>query len=72
MRSFTDDAGARWQVMIGKESWGTLVLLFSPARGGEPRTSVLNAETTLLASAELDALSDDSLRAHLRDSRPWS
>ncbi len=72
MRSFTDDAGARWQVMIGKESWGTLVLLFSPDSGGDARTSILHAETMLLASAELDALSDDSLRARLRDSRPWS
>lgn len=72
MRSFTDDAGARWQVMIGKESWGTLVLVFSPESGGAARTSILNAETMLLASAELDALPDDSLRARLRDSRPWS
>jgi hypothetical protein len=72
MRSFTDDAGARWHVMIGKESWGTLVLLFSPESGGGARTSILVAETMFHANAELDALSDDALRARLRDSRPWS
>ncbi len=72
MRDFTDDAGARWQVMIGKESWGTLVLLFSPAHGGDARTSILAAETMFDASAVLGALSDDELRDRLRDSRPWS
>jgi hypothetical protein len=72
MRSFTDDAGHLWQVTIGKESWGTLVLLFSPASGGDARTSILDAETMLRANAELDALSEDALRARLRDSRPWS
>jgi len=72
MRAFSDDTGRRWQVMLGKESWGTLVLLFSPADGGEMRTSVLSAETMLAANAELDAMSDDDLRARLRESRPWT
>jgi hypothetical protein len=71
VRSFTDDAGRAWQVVLGKESWGTLVLLFSPAAGGDARTSVLSAETTFDANAELDALTDDQLRDRLRDSRPW-
>ena len=71
MRDFTDDAGRRWQVVLGKESWGTLVLLFSPRAGGDTRTSILAAETSFGASAELDALSDDELRDRLRDSRPW-
>jgi hypothetical protein len=72
MRAFIDEAGQRWQVILGKESWGTLVLLFSPDAGGESRTSVLAAETMLAASAELDAMTDDDLRARLRDSRPWT
>ena len=71
MRSFTDDEGARWEVVLGKASWGTLTLLFAPAAGGETRTSILHAETTLAANAELDALSDADLRDRLRDSRPW-
>ena len=72
MRAFDDLDGRRWQVVLGKESWGTLVLLFSPDGGGDTRTSVLSAETMLAASAELDAMSDDDLRARLRDSRPWT
>jgi len=72
MRALIDSAGRRWEVMLGKESWGTLVLLFSAADAGETRTSVLSAETMLAANAELDAMSDDDLRARLRDSRPWT
>lgn len=72
MRAFTDDEGAGWEVMLGKESWGTLVLLFTPRAGGGARTSVLASETMFAANAELDAMTDDQLRARLRDSRPWS
>lgn len=71
MRGFADDAGRPWRVVIGKESWGTLVLLFSPESGGEIRRSVLAAETAFAANAELDSLSDDDLRDRLRDSGPW-
>jgi hypothetical protein len=71
VRPFTDDAGRRWEVVLGKESWGTLLLLFTPTAGGDARTSVLAAETSFEANAELDALSDDQLRDRLRDSRPW-
>jgi hypothetical protein len=72
VRSFLDDAGSAWQVTLGKESWGTLVLLFTPESGGDARTSVLSSETMFDASAELAALDDDALRERLRDSRPWA
>lgn len=72
MRSFLDDAGNPWQVTLGKESWGTLVLLFTPESGGGPRTSVLTSETMFDASAELEALDDAALRERLRESRPWN
>ena len=72
MRAFVDEHGRRWQVVLGKESWGTLVLLFSPDAGGDTRTSILASETMRDASAELDAMTDDDLRARLRDSRPWT
>lgn len=71
MRSFLDESSNPWQVTLGKESWGTLVLLFTPEPGGDARTSILSAETMFDASAELDALDDDALRERLRDSRPW-
>ena len=72
MRAFDDETGRRWQVVLGKESWGTLVLVFTPREAGDSRTSVLAAETMLAANAELDAMTDDDLRARLRDSRPWT
>ena len=72
MRAFVDERGQRWQVVLGKESWGTLVLLFSPEAGGDTRTSILSSETMRDASAELDAMTDDDLRARLRESRPWT
>jgi hypothetical protein len=72
MRAFLDDRGERWQVVLGKESWGTLVLLFSPDAGGEARTSILSSETMRDATAELDAMTDDDLRARLRESRQWT
>lgn len=71
MRSFLDDTGQRWEVTVGKESWGTLVLIFTPTAGGDARTSVLSAETSFDANAELDAFTDGELRDRLRDSRPW-
>jgi hypothetical protein len=72
VRSFLDDAGRRWEVVLGKESWGTLVLIFTPTAGGDARTTVLSAETSFDANAELDALTDDELRDRLRASRPWT
>ncbi len=72
MRAFTDTTGRQWHVTIGKESWGTLVLLFTPTGSGDARTSVLTAETQFAASAELDAMSDSELRDRLGESRPWT
>ena len=75
MRRFT--AGGRpseerlWEVVIGRESWGTLVLLFSPVSGGHVRKSVLVAETMLDAEAELGAMTDSELRERLASSSPW-
>jgi hypothetical protein len=71
VRSFTDETGRQWEVVLGKESWGTLVLLFSPAAGGDVRVSALSSETSFDASAELDALTDAQLRDRLRDAHPW-
>jgi hypothetical protein len=71
VRSFLDDARQPWEVILGKESWGTYVLVFTPTTGGDARTSVLASETSFDANAELDTLTDGELRDRLRDSRPW-
>jgi hypothetical protein len=56
---------------VGRESWGTLVLLFTPLAGGDVRKSVLAAETPLAAETELGAMTDDQLRVRLDSSSPW-
>lgn len=71
MRSFTDQAGIDWDVLVGKESWGTLVLLFSRRDVSETRQVVLAAETTMAAELELAALSEGELQERLRESVPW-
>jgi len=72
MRRFSADDGALWDAVIGHESWGTFVVLFTPAIGGrDPRKYTLAAESALVAETELGAKSDDELRALLGESSPW-
>ena len=70
MRRFTSNDES-WDAVVGHESWGTFVLLFTPARGGDVKKSVLTGETPLQAQTELDAMSDDELRARLASASPW-
>lgn len=71
MRNFRDAEGREWDVVVGRESWGTLVLLFSPRVGSDNRVSPLPSETTREAEQELLALDDDELRERLAASTPW-
>ena len=71
MRTITDSAGARWDVLVGRESWGTHVLLFVPRDGGDARQVVLAAETTTAAEHELDGLSDGRLVEMLGEATVW-
>jgi hypothetical protein len=71
MRRFTANDGALWDAVVGHESWGTFVVLFTPVAGGAARKSILAGETAIAAETELDAKSDDNLRALLEDSSPW-
>ena len=71
MRRFSSNDGALWDAVIGHESWGTFVIVFSPVAGGDARKVTMSEETALAAETELDAKSDDDLRALLSDSGPW-
>jgi hypothetical protein len=71
MRRFTALDGTQWDAVLGHESWGTFVVLFTPAGGGSVRKAVLAAESALAAETELDALDDGALRALLASSSPW-
>jgi hypothetical protein len=72
MRRFSDETGSPWDATLGRESWGTFVILFTRATGGEVRKAVLAAETMLDAQQELEALAEQELRGRLATSQPWT
>jgi hypothetical protein len=73
LRNFEDELGRGWSVSVGRESWGSQLLLFSPRDGQEGvRKSALSAGTPLEAAQELEALSLDQLRSRLAQAEPWS
>lgn len=62
MRRFRDAGGADWDVVVGKESWGTLCALFVPvAAKVQIRQVVLSAVTALDAESQLDEMTDEAL-----------
>lgn len=71
MRTITDNGGTRWDVTVGRESYGIQVLLFSPQSSGGVRKAALEAGTRLAAERELAALSEPDLLDRLDRSQPW-
>lgn len=72
VRELADLEGRRWDATIGKESWGTLLILFVPRDGGVPRKSVLLSESPFDAEREFDAMDEEELRARLSAAQPWT
>lgn len=70
MRPFTDRDGARWDVVLGRESWGAIVALFVPVAGGDVRQAPLPANGYDSAMAALDAMDDGQLQRLLDHSQP--
>jgi hypothetical protein len=63
MRRFEDDHGRRWDVVLGRESWGALYALFVPAGHADPvRQTLLNAVRHGTAQLELDEMPVQRLR----------
>lgn len=71
MRRFIANDGAFWDAVIGHESWGTFVVLFTPVAGGDARKVVLAEESALAAENELGEKTEDDLRIMLEHSSPW-
>lgn len=71
MRSFSDEAGRDWDAAVGRESWGSVVLLLAPRAEGGVRVAPLASETVRDAERELAAMSEQMLREQLAASRPW-
>jgi hypothetical protein len=71
MRDFLDALGSRWDVTVGRESYGTFVLLFARRDAPEVRRLVLAPETVADAERELEALTDEEMQARLAQAEPW-
>lgn len=71
MRHFTDEQGRSWDVVVGRESWGAPVLLFTERAGDAIRQAPLAAQTMLDAGQALAELSDDELRERLAGAVDW-
>jgi hypothetical protein len=66
MRRYRDRSGAEWDVVLGRESWGTLLALFVPASGDAAvRQAPLAATAYDAATQELDGMDDAALQALL-------
>lgn len=72
MRTFADEAGSQWSVALGRESFGTFVLLFTREDAVDVRKSMLPSEGSAQAESEFAELTDDALRARLASALPWS
>jgi hypothetical protein len=71
MRRFADGRGGLWDVVVGRESWGTLYALFVPAGRDEAvRQALLHAAGYDEAQRELDALDEAALRELLSRATP--
>jgi hypothetical protein len=69
MRSFKDGDGALWDVVVGRESYGTVVALFLPKSGSEsPRQAHLDVSSSDDGNRVLRELSADALMGLFRES----
>lgn len=67
MRRFQDRSGVAWDVVLGRESWGTSVALFVPPTSSEldVRQAPLHSAAQDAAMRELEAMDDAALQALL-------
>ncbi len=69
MRRFSDEEGQEWEVVAGRESWGSIVAIFIPCESDQAMRQVpAPASGYEEASAWMDTLQDDELRRLLADS----
>lgn len=69
MRRFEDSEGLEWEAVVGKGSFGMLVLLFH--RGADIRQIQITQENRISAERHLAALSIEELRIRLADAEAW-
>ena len=69
MRRFTDRRGDRWDVVLGRESWGALYALFVPGGNAPIRQAPLAASAYDQAMQQLDAMDEQELQRLLDGSQ---
>lgn len=72
MRVFEGPEGGLWDVAVAQESYGVLVLVFADRNGAEIRKAELASSTQIEAEAELDAMSEETLREQLARAPRWA
>lgn len=73
MRRFLDGSGRAWEVVTGRESWGTFVAIFLPVEEDQPvRQIPLRAVSHEGAALELEALGEADLVALLETAIPMT
>lgn len=70
MRRIQDSEGSRWDVVVGRASWGLFHFLFVPVEGGEARQVALPATSADEAETALARTEESELRRLLADSEP--
>lgn len=71
MRSFEDQRGREWDVVVGRESWGAFFAIFVPAgHGAEVRQTMLEGESAGGAAREVDAMDREELLELFDRSKP--
>lgn len=72
MRRYTDRLGRKWDVVIGRESFGALLALFVPAAGNQdgPRQAALGSDSRVGADAALDGMESADLDGLFERSEP--
>lgn len=72
MRTIEDRSGAAWDVAVGKESYGTMVLLFSRRGARNVRRITVDAISRMQAETLLRELSTVALLEKLDHAEPIS
>lgn len=73
MRRLDDPHGRPWDVVLGRESWGTLYALFVPAGVGRSeriRQKLLDSESYEVAQQEIEEMSEERLARLFAESQP--
>lgn len=72
MLSITDEHGVRWQVFVGKESFGGMVFLFARVDSDIVLRHAVPASSRLDAERALRNMGVEELRRLLGDALPWT